>query len=49
MSMGTRRGGGVGQEGYLTPSPGNSKIWGPPKDSLAHKKIKGTPHSKPRN
>ena len=25
---------GGGQEGALAPSPGNSKIWGPPKDNL---------------
>ena len=34
--MGARRGGG--QEGALAPpSPGNSKIWGPPKDNLTRK------------
>ena len=32
--MGARRG---GQEGALAPPPGNSKIWGPPKDNLTRK------------
>ena len=36
-SMGARRG---GQEGALAPPPpGNSKIWGPPKDNLTRKKL----------
>ena len=33
-AMGARRG---RQEGALAPPPGNSKIWGPPKDNLTRK------------